>query len=458
MQILCLTPACVRRDRVFDGCKEKGMLAYYYLGLAWRSLRRSPGLTALMVLSIGVGVALAMSTWTLEHLMSGDPIPQKSAAIYFPTIDAWGPAAHAKATNGNDPPDLMDYGIAEALLRDHRATYQSAVYAIQLAVVPALSGVHPFHEFGFAVTGEFFPMLDVPFKFGSGWSTADDAARAQVVVISAALNDKLFGGTDSVGKMLGLDGRDYRVVGVLGDWQPRPSFYDIPSVGALLQNPPGVFLPFQTAIAAQVPTWGGADCFKSPDTGFAGFLRSSCVWLGYLVQLDTLAAARKYKDYLQGLAQQRFSWPPNVRLYGLKAWLDHMQVTRGTFQFLQYVGVGLLIVCLVDTIGLAKFLRRSGEIGIRRALGAPRRAIYAQFLSEAFLIGVVGGALGIPLTWLAMLWMRSKMAAGWQWLTHVDIGLLALTVIVAIAATLLAAVYPVWRAAHVQPAWQIKAN
>jgi len=56
------------------------------------------------------------------------------------------------------------------------------------------------------------------------------------------------------------------------------------------------------------------------------------------------------------------------------------------------------------------------------------------------------------------LWMRSKMAAGWQWLTHVDIGLLALTVIVAIAATLLAAVYPVWRSAHVQPAWQIKAN
>ncbi len=182
--------------------------------------------------------------------------------------------------------------------------------------------------------------------------------------------------------------------------------------------------------------------------------------LGYIVQLDTPVAAQKYKDYLQGLAQQCFSWPPNVRLYGLRAWLDHMQVTQGTFQLLQMVGFGLLIVCLVDTIGLmlAKFLRRSGEIGIRRALGAPRRAIYAQFFTEATLVGVAGGAFGIVFTWLALLWMRSKMPLGWQWLTRMDSGLLALTVVVAILATLLAAVYPVWRAAHVQPAWQIKSN
>lgn len=433
----------------------------YYLDLALRSLRRSPGLTALMVLSIGVGVALAMATWTLEHLMSRDPIPQKSAQIYFPTVDLWGPAAHAKASNGNDPPDLMDYGTAEALLRDHRATYQAAIYAVTPTVVPASSDVHPFREFGFAVSGEFFPMLDVPFRYGSGWSAADDAARAQVVVISGELNDRLFGGANSVGKTFGMDGRNYRVAGVLGDWQPHPAFYAIPSTGALLQNPPGLFLPFNTAIAAQMSDAGGTDCFKSPeDSGFAGFLRSSCTWISYLVQLDTTAAARGYKDYLEGFAQQRWSWPPNVRLYGLMAWMDHMQVTQGTFQFLKLVGIGLLIVCLVDTIGLmlAKFLRRSGEIGIRRALGARRSAIYAQFLIEAALIGVVGGALSIPLTWLTMLWMRSKMAVGWQWLTQMNVNLLALTVIVAIVATVLAALYPVWRAAHVAPAWQIKSN
>ncbi|MGH8192623.1 MAG: ABC transporter permease [Rhodanobacteraceae bacterium] len=433
----------------------------YYFDLALRSLKRSPGLTALMVLSIGVGVALAMSTWTLQHVMARDPIPHKSAEIYFPTVDMWGPAAHAKASNGSEPPDLLDYGTTEALLRDHRAKYQSAVYAIQPAVIPARTDLHPFHESGFAVGGEFFPMLDVPFRYGTGWSDADDAARAQVVVVSQALNDKVFGGGNSVGKTLGLDGRDYRVVGVLGDWHPRPAFYDIPAVGALLQNPPGVFLPFNTAIAAQISGYGGTDCFKSPtESGYAGLLRSSCVWLSYVVQLDTPAAAQRYKNYLEGFARQRFSWPPNVRLYGLMAWLNHMQVVPDTFQFLNLVGIGLLIVCLVDTIGLmlAKFLRRSGEIGIRRALGAPRRAIYAQFLTEAALIGVAGGILGIPLTWLALLWIRSKMAVGWYWITQLNAGLLALTLGVAVVATILAALYPVWRAAHVQPAIQIKSN
>lgn len=117
----------------------------YYLDLAFRSLKRSPGLTALMVLSIGIGVALAMSTWTLVHLMERDPIPQKSAQLFFPTIDAWGPAARSKATNGNEPPDELDYATAEALLRDHRAKYQSAIYGIDPTVTPSRPGEYSFN-------------------------------------------------------------------------------------------------------------------------------------------------------------------------------------------------------------------------------------------------------------------------------------------------------------------------
>ncbi|HEX7368791.1 MAG TPA: FtsX-like permease family protein, partial [Rhodanobacteraceae bacterium] len=255
--------------------------------------------------------------------------------------------------------------------------------------------------------------------------------------------------------------RDYRVAGVLGDWHPQPSYYDIPAVGTMLQEPPGVFMPFNTAIAAQIPDDGGMACFKSPEgSGFAAFLRSSCGWISYLVQLDAPEAARRYRQYLDAFARQRFDWPPNVRLYGFTGWLEHLQAMPSWVKLLRLVGIALLIVCLVDTIGLmlAKFLRRSGEIGIRRALGATRHAVYAQFLTEAALIGVAGGVLGIPLTWLAMAWMRTKMAVGWQWVTHLDAGLLGLTVTVAIAATIVAALYPTWRAAHIAPAWQIKSN
>ncbi|HEX5353038.1 MAG TPA: ABC transporter permease [Rhodanobacteraceae bacterium] len=435
----------------------------YYLDLARRSLKRSPGLTALMVLSIGVGVALAMSTWTLVHLMSHDPIPQKSAVLYFPTIDAWGPASHSKAKNGDEPPNWLDYATATALLRDHRAKYQSAIYAVIPTVTPRRPGEYPFNVHGYAVTDEFFPMVDVPFKYGGSWSAADEADAAQVAVITAQLSEKLFGAGDSVGKTVVVGGRDYRVVGVMDDWNPQPVFFAISGTQGLngfATHPTELYLPLSTAVAAKIePT--GEGCFKKPQgSGFADLMHSSCVWLDYMVQLDTPATAQRYKHYLEGFARQRFDWPPNIRLRDLMGWLAYEQVVPGGFKILRLVGVGLLIVCLVDTIGLmlAKFLRRSGEIGVRRALGAPRRAIYAQFLTETAVIGVAGGVLGIVFTWLAMAWMRAKNPDQWAPLTQLNTGLLALTLAVAIIATLLAALYPVWRAAHVQPAWQIKSN
>ena len=64
-------------------------------------------------------------------------------------------------------------------------------------------------------SADFFPMFGVPFAFGAGWTGADDDSRAQVVVISKELNDKLFGGGNSVGKTLRASDNVFRIVGVL---------------------------------------------------------------------------------------------------------------------------------------------------------------------------------------------------------------------------------------------------
>jgi putative ABC transport system permease protein len=433
----------------------------YYLELAVRSLRRSPGLTALMVLSIGVGVALAMTTWTLVRTMSADPIPEKSAQLFVPTIDMWGPAAYAKADGSNEPPVMLDYGTAVALMREHRAHFQSPAYWVQPTVIPTQADGHPFGISGFAVSSELFPMLDVPFRYGSGWSNADDAGNAQVVVISSELNDKVFGGGNSIGKMLNLHGGRYRVAGVMRDWNPQPVYFDVPANGGFMLQPISVLLPFNTAIAAQMPHDGSTECYKSSaQPGFAGLLHSSCVWISYIAQLDGAQEVHQYRQYIDGFARQRFDWPPNVRLRGLMAWLNYLQAVPPGIQILRLVGMGLLLVCMVDTIGLmlAKFLRRSGEIGVRRALGAPRRAIYAQFLTEGAVIGVAGGVIGLLLTWLGMLWLRQRLPDGWSALAPLDAEMLAVALLVATVATLLAALYPTFRAAHVQPAWQLKSN
>ena len=435
----------------------------YYLELALRSLKRSPGLTALMVLTIAFGVAASMTTYSVFRAVSGDPIPWKSSQLFEPQIDMWGP--NGRGSDG-EPPDAMDYNDAITLMRDHRAKLQSAMYQISPSVVPADASKHPINVSGHAVYSEFFPMLDVPFLYGSGWSADDDTQRAAVVVISSKLNQKLFGGSNSVGKTVNVEGKDYRVVGVLNDWNPQPRFFDVVNSGGFSTGVEDVFLPFQRAIAVGLPNDGNTNCNAVPaESGFVGLQHSNCVWIAYMAELDDAAAVTAYKQYIDGYAHDmqqsgRFGWAPNNRLRDLPAWLDNQHVVPSDTKVSLLVALGLLLACLVNTAGLllAKFLRRSSEIGVRRALGAPRLAIYAQFLTEAGIIGLAGGALGLLLTGVGVAsvgWVLPKDIAA---LARVNFSLLMLTLLVSVIATTLAGLYPTFRASRVQPAWQLKSN
>jgi putative ABC transport system permease protein len=435
----------------------------YYLELALRSLKRSPGLTALMVLAIGFGVAASMTTYSVFRAVSGDPIPWKSSQLFVPQIDMWGPKGR-----GDDgaPPEALDYTDAMALMRDHRAKLQSAMYMITPSVVPADAGKHPINVTGHAVYSEFFPMLDVPFLYGSGWSTADDTERAAVAVISSKLSQKLFGDGSSVGKTLNLEGKDYRVVGVMKNWNPQPRFYDVVNSGGFSTTADDVFVPFERAIATGIVNDGNTNCDAIPkESGFVGLQHSDCVWIAYMAELDDASSVSAYRQYLDGYAhaqQQsgRFGWAPNNRLRNLPDWLDAEHVVPSDTKVSLLVALGLLIVCLVNTAGLllAKFLRRSSEIGVRRALGAPRMAIYGQFLTEAGIVGLAGGVIGLLLTGLGVAgvsWVLPKDIAS---LAHTNISLLMLTLLVAVVSTVLAGLYPTFRASRVQPAWQLKSN
>ncbi len=73
------------------------------------------------------------------------------------------------------------------------------------------------------------------------------------------------------------------------------------------------------------------------------------------------------------------------------------------------VSFGFLLVCLMNAMGLmlAKIMGRAGDIGVRRALGASRAAIFAQCLIETGVVGLAGGILGLGLTALG-LWRRAR--------------------------------------------------
>jgi len=148
-----------------------------------------------------------------------------------------------------------------------------------------------------------------------------------------------------------------------------------------------------------------------------------------------------------------------VRLRNVPEYLEYNKVVPGDVRLQTWVAFGFLLVCLCNTSGLllAKFLNRSVEIGIRRALGASRRAIFTQYLVEAGVIGLVGGLLGLGIALLG-LWAVRRRSAGYADLVELDAVMLAITFVLAVTSALLAGVLPAWRACQTQPAIQLKAR
>ncbi|WP_426662667.1 ABC transporter permease [Rhodanobacter aciditrophus] len=434
----------------------------YYFQLGLRSLRRNPALTLLMVMAIGFGVAASMITYSVFRAVSGNPIPDKSAQLFTPQIDAWGPQQNLK---GGEPAEALGYIDAMALMRAHEAKRQTLLYPVQVSVMPEGERDMPIAASGYAVYSDFFPMFDVPFRYGGGWNAQDDQTRSTEVVISDRLNQKLFGGANSVGRTINLGGHDYRVVGVTRYWNPKPRFFDMFTTSGFADES-DFYMPFTRALDLRMRTAGRNSCrgkltFKT----WQDYLQSNCVWVTPWVELDSAADAAHYRRFLENYAadQQRagrFNWAPNVRLRDVMQWLDHEQVVPPESRISLMVSLGFFLICLVNTVGLllAKFLRRAGEIGVRRALGATRQEIYAQYLIEAGTVGLAGGALGLLLTAVGVSGVGVLFPPEIAKLARLDLSLVALTFAVAIIATVLAAFYPAWRAAHVQPAWQLKSS
>ena len=439
----------------------KGTLLAYYFRLGLHSLRCNAVLTALMITAIGVGIGASMTTLTVFRAMSGDPIPQKSGVLFAPQVDNWGPNNDGEQSE-DGLEDQLSYIDAEALMKAHAATRQSALYLTHISLRPPNPRQKPQRVLARAAYADFFSMFDVPFKFGGPWTAADDESRAAMVVITREMNDRLFGGADSVGKAIRLDNELYTVRGVLDDWHPTPQFYDLnisPFGGS-----DDVFLPFNRAIDKHMTAVGHTSCHALSPVGWQAFLQSDCVWLQFWVELPNAAAVRKYRGFLDNYASLqrragRFNWPPRTQLRDVMHWLRYRHVVPGEVHILLLVSFGFLLVCLLNAMGLmlAKILGRAGDIGVRRALGASRRAIFTQCLVETGVVGLAGGVFGLVLTGLGLLASRALLPKDFVALARLDVADVAIAVLLGIVATVAAGLYPTWRAAHVQPAWQLKA-
>ena len=431
----------------------------YYLNLALRSFRRNRVLTALMVLAIALGIGASMTTLTVFHVLSGDPIPQKSDRLFYVQLD---PETRDGYKPGDEPQEQLTRFDAEELLRQKKAKRQAMMTGGGGVLEPEGTKLKPFVLSMRYTSADFFPMFDVPFLRGRPWTGADDEGRARVAVITRELGEKLFGSADPVGRELRVDGNALRIVGVLDAWKPTPHFYDLNT--GRYDNDEEVYVPISTALDLKLGRNGSMNCFGRTVVNDPTAENVPCAWLQYWVELESAGDAAAYKRYLDNYSEQqrsagRFERPANTRLRNVMEWLDYRQVVPGDVRLQMWLAFGFLLVCLLNTVGLllAKFLRRSGEIGVRRALGASRMEIFKQCLVEAGTVGVAGGALGLGLALLG-LWAVRQRPAEYAQLAHLDGGMLLLTFVLAIGASLLAGLLPAWRAMRVPPALQLKSQ
>jgi putative ABC transport system permease protein len=430
----------------------------YYLELAVRSLKRNIGLTILMIVAIAFGIGASMTTLTVLHLLSADPIPGKSDDLYYVQLDPL--PKRPGDRGGNYLPYQLTRTDAENLVRAKQGDRQALMASGNAAVEPARAGIDPFFADARFSTADFFPMFRVPFVAGTGWTEADDEAAARVVVVSRALAEKALGSTDIVGKVLRVGGVELRVAGVIDNWRPTPRFYDLNTE----RYGPGeqLFVPFSTALDIELNRSGTMNCWseaKEPEA-----LGAPCEWIQFWVELDSAEKARAYEQFLIAYSEEqkrvgRFERDPNVRLHTVMEWLAFNEVVPGDVRLQVWIALGFLLVCLINTVGLllTKFLRRSSEIGVRRALGASKRSIFIQLLVESGMIGLVGGLAGLGLAYLG-LWAVRQQPADYANLARLDVSMLATTFALAVVASLMAGLLPAWRGCQITPAIQLKSH
>ena len=433
------------------------MLAYYFR-LAVRSFRRNKVLTALMVIAIALGIGASMTTLTVFHVLSGDPIPQKSDRLFAVQVD---PRPMLGYQPGEEPEEQLTRFDGEALLREKHAKRQALMTGGGVTIEPDKTTLRPFDTGSRYTSTDFFPMFDTPFQYGRAWPVADDDGRGRVVVISRTLNQKLFDGANSVGKPLRMDGHTFTVVGVLDEWNPNPHFYDLET--GRYGGSEDIYLPLSTALELKLGRSGNMSCWDNSG-GDETALNAPCTWMQYWVELASPADAAAYTAYLNNYSAQqkaagRFQRAPNVRLRNVMDWLDHKQVVPGDVRLQLWLAMGFLLVCLINTVGLllAKFLRRSGEIGVRRALGASRGQIFLQSLVEAGTVGLAGGLLGLLLALLGLYAVRQQ-PVDYAKLATLDGQMLLMTFALTLVASLLAGFLPALRAMQVTPAIQLKSQ
>jgi putative ABC transport system permease protein len=439
----------------------------YAIETGLRGLRRHPRTMLLSIFTLGLGLASVMTMLSLLAMLSVDPLPGVSQRLHLAWVESRpvGQFGDPRSDDATNPPRLWKLVDTEAMFATQPQIRQTALVPTQLVLQSATDKRG--NSRALLASGPMLSMFGVPLLHGRHWTPQEERERAPVVILDALTSQTLLGTPDGTGQSVRIGKAMFRVIGISREWNPQPHVYALQDGEAAWgsQFAVNAFLPLRAALDAGVVPMSGQDC----DRGGGGYRfdaldTQGCRFLQVWAELTTPQAVARYREALQTYAQDRhaagaFPRPANSRLSSVSQWLTANRVVPDNVHLNLWLAAGLLALCMVNVAGLlaARFLRRSGELGVRRVLGATRRAIVIPCLVEAGAAGVIGGVLALPLTLLG-LWLIRQQDQGYTEQAHLNPALFLALLLLAALTGLLVGVIPSWRAARLEPALQVKSQ
>lgn len=399
---------------------------------AIRSLLRSPGFSAIVILILAVGIGANTVMYTVVDHVLLRPLPFPDAERLFAVQESARGLSNFSATT---PVNAMHF-------REWRKRWSSAeqIAMLSSAIFNLTSSGDPERVLGARVSSSIFQMLGVQPQLGRNFLEEEDQpGHDAVVILSDAFWQRRFHGDRAIlGQKILLDGVPREVVGVLPPGVQIPRQSHLYSLAGAPDFDPDIWKPFAIRDEEMAP--------------FGDFN------YGGLARLKPGVTAGEALDELNGI-QSAIDSTLSER-HNLRAVIAPLQQQmtgrsrQGLLMLLAAVGAVLLIICVnLANLLLARSTTRRRELSIRAALGAGRARLLGQALTESLLLAIPGGAIGVA---LASWSLGAVIAAAPTGLPraaeiHIDLRILLFALGVSMLCGVLFGLLPAWRSARIDP-------